>query len=35
MIQILFNEGLLLKFKAFRILLHQEHQLRIGLIKIL
>ena len=34
-IQILFNEGLFLKVEGFRILLDQEDQFRIGLIKIL
>jgi len=34
-IQILFNEGLFLKVKGSKILLNQEDQLLIGLIKIL
>jgi len=35
MIQILFNEGLFLKIKGFRILLDQGNKLLIGLINIL
>ena len=34
-IQIIFDEGLFLKFKDFKILLDQENQLLIGLIEIL